>query len=410
MPHATGRSLRMRPLLLIAHRYLGLTIALFLLVAGATGALLAFYYEIDQALNPRLFKIPPSTAPSLQLQEVVSIVTRAYPESRIRVVSLKRDFDQSLRVSLTPRIDPATGKPYPQKVSDIYLNPHTGEILGERNRDAFKFDRLHIMPFIYKLHYSLHLPGRWGEWLFGIAAMLWMTGTLIGFYLTLPAGRHGKQSGATSLQKPRRSWLGRWRPAWKIKSGASATRLNFDLHRAGGLWLSGVMLIVAMSGVALTLGNEVFRPVVGWFGNITQDRLEVRTDPEALPHITYDRAISLAIAVLPAQMRGMRPVSVRHLPAQRTYAVFFAYPGFREEAFNVGLERLYIDSSTGHLISHVSYLNGTAADQFLGMQFSLHTGQMLGLPGRVLIGLSGIVIVALVLTGIAIWLRKMKPR
>jgi len=410
MQHATGRRWRMRPLLILAHRYLGLAIALFLLVAGATGALLAFYYEIDQALNPRLFKIAPSTAPTLQLQEVVAIVNQAYPESRIRVISLKRDVDQSLRVSLMPGINPANGKPYSQTVSDVYLNPYTGEILGARNRDAFKLDRLHVMPFIYKLHYSLHLPERWGEWLFGIAAMLWMAGALIGFYLTLPPGRHGKPGVAASLQKPHRSWLKRWLPAWKIKSGASTTRLNFDLHRAGGLWLWAVMLIVAMSGVALTLGNEVFRPVVGWFGDITPDRLQVRTAPGALPQITYDRAVSLATAALPAQMRGMRPVSVRHLPAQRTFAVFFAYPGFREEAFNVGLERLYIDSSNGHLISHVSYLNGTAADRFLGMQFSLHTGQMLGLPGRVLIGLSGIVIVALVLTGIAIWLRKIKPR
>ena len=31
-------------------------------------------------------------------------------------------------------------------------------------------------------------------------------------------------------------WWNRWRPAWRIKFNAGAYRINFDIHRAFGLW------------------------------------------------------------------------------------------------------------------------------------------------------------------------------
>lgn len=406
MLSGTGRAAWLRPLLVRIHRYTGLAIALFLAVAGATGTLLSFYYEIDHGLNPQLFEIEPVSRPLLSLQQVAAIVNDTYPDSRIRVISLNRKEHQSLRVSLVPKIDPLTRQPYPARVNEVYLNPYTGQIVGERNRGAFRLDRQHIMPFIYKLHYSLHLPGRWGEWLFGIASLLWMATAPLGFYLTLPA--NPQASNCPLRHAPRKGWFSRWLQAWKIKRGASATRFNFDLHRAGGLWFCGILLIVAMSGLALTLGNEIFRPVVGAFGKITPDNLVSYPNAPDSPAISYDEALAQASTHLPGNMRGMLPVSIRHLPNNRAFAVFFARPGFREEAFNIGLERIFIDSADGRLISHQSYLNGTAADKFLGMQFSLHTGQILGLPGRILICLSAAMTVAMVWTGIMLWRRKVR--
>jgi len=38
------------------HRYVGLLLATFLLVAGLTGSIIAFYVPLDAALNPELLK------------------------------------------------------------------------------------------------------------------------------------------------------------------------------------------------------------------------------------------------------------------------------------------------------------------------------------------------------------------
>ncbi len=45
----------------LVHRYVGLTIAVFLVMAGLTGALLAFYHELDGLLNPALTHVAPSS-------------------------------------------------------------------------------------------------------------------------------------------------------------------------------------------------------------------------------------------------------------------------------------------------------------------------------------------------------------
>ena len=53
---------------------------------------------------------------------------------------------------------------------------------------------------------------------------------------------------------------------------------------------------------------------------------------------------------------------------------------------------------------------GTAADIFVQAQFPLHSGRILGLPGRILISLMGIVVAMLSVTGVIIWWRKRASR
>ena len=46
-----------RPLLTLVHRYLGLSLALFLIIAGLTGAVISWDRELDACLNPELFAL-----------------------------------------------------------------------------------------------------------------------------------------------------------------------------------------------------------------------------------------------------------------------------------------------------------------------------------------------------------------
>lgn len=53
---------------------------------------------------------------------------------------------------------------------------------------------------------------------------------------------------------------------------------------------------------------------------------------------------------------------------------------------------------------------GTAADIFVQAQFPLHSGRILGLPGRILVSVMGLVVAALSVTGVVIWYRKRRAR
>ncbi len=172
----------MRATLVKLHRYVGLSVALFLVVAGLTGSVLAFQTEIDGWLNPRLFK---SETPgrSLLLSMVVSRIEAAVPGASVRGITMLGNKHGSLRVSLAGRGE----EPIAQ--DEIFVDGATRQILGGRLWGAARFDRAHLIPFLYKLHYSLHLPGSWGIWLMGGVALAWMLDCLVGFYLTLPRGK-----------------------------------------------------------------------------------------------------------------------------------------------------------------------------------------------------------------------------
>ncbi|HET8760590.1 MAG TPA: PepSY-associated TM helix domain-containing protein, partial [Nitrospiria bacterium] len=53
---------------------------------------------------------------------------------------------------------------------------------------------------------------------------------------------------------------------------------------------------------------------------------------------------------------------------------------------------------------------GTPGDVFMQIQFPLHSGQMAGLTGRIVIAAVGVVTAMLSITGVVIWFRKRRAR
>lgn len=410
----TARGRRVRPFLAKVHRYAGLGMALFLIVNGLTGALLAFYHELDQALNPGLFRVQERRTSALGPNALVAAVQKAYPDTQVSFLALHRADRESVHVRLSPGNKSADGKPNVPTIDEVYLDPYDGRIRGGRQTGALGVDRIHLMPFLYGLHRSLQLPERWGVWLMGLVALAWMIDCLVGVYLTLPSYRNPKTSACRTAGNPtERNWRQRWKPAWLIKRGAGASRLNFDLHRAGGLWLWGVLFTLAMSGAYFNLAQEVFRPVVSLFGTLSPNPVQTlpkRSGVQPAPQLSFEVAIERAQALLPEQARGMQPDFAGYMPAQGVYRVGFQEPGRGESAFILGFEQVFIDADTGQLRGRRGYGSGTSADKFLAWQFPLHSGQVLGLPGRMAVCITGLATVMLSITGVLMWNRKRKSR
>lgn len=385
----------------LVHRYAGLFIAFFLIVAGITGTALAFYTELDGWLNPDLYRIEERATPALNADALVQEVQQAYPDAVVTLMTLDRDPGQSVRVRLGDQESrPASG---PQSWTEIFVDPFDGRVLGGRDRGVFHADRAHFMPFIYKVHYTLYLPGMWGEWLFGIAALVWVFDCFVGFYLTLPQmARAAAPNG--------RSWWQKWQTAWKIKRGASATRLNFDLHRANGLWFWPVLLILAFTGVYFNLTDPVFRPIVSVFSTLAPDVAETAA---ALPaaqqprRISFEQAIERARAHLSPKSRQMKPAYIGLMPdAPGIYRVRFADVDRGDANWRFRYEMLYIDGVSGALAFSRGHHLGSAGDKFLLWQYPMHSGQLFGFWGRVFIGVVGLIVTLLSVTGVIIWLKK----
>ena len=147
-----------------------------------------------------------------------------------------------------PAKNPATGKPYDIDFGYIVLDPYTGKEIARLGEGRFTEGVLpNVMPFVYKLHTSLAL-GEIGVWILASLAIVWTVDCFIGLYLTLP----------TTLRK----FASRWGRAWLVKWRSGAFRLNFDLHRAGGLWLWPLLLVFAWSSVYLVDNFGLFEWVM----------------------------------------------------------------------------------------------------------------------------------------------------
>jgi uncharacterized iron-regulated membrane protein len=378
---------RWRPLWVRLHRYAGLATALFLLLAGLSGALLAFNHELDAALNPAMLRVTPQARPALAPGELSRRVEAQLPVAQVRFIALNAAPDEAVRLRVAPNTKSAA-----LGFDEVFADPYDGSVLGQRQWGAPRLDRAHLLPFVYKLHRSLYLPDKWGVWLLGGVALIWLPACLIGLYLTLPKGR---------------PLLRKWWPAWRVKAGASGYRLNFDLHRAGGLWLWGVLLPIAMSGVYFNLKHELFRPVVSLFGTLTPEPEQTlpKRKPQPQPRLTPDQALQRAATLLPPQATDLRPAFLMWQPERGVYRVGFEQPG-RGEAFRLRFEQVYLDAASGELKARRGYDSGTRADAFLAWQFPLHSGRMFGLPGRLLVCLAGVATAMLALTGLIIWWKK----
>jgi len=388
----------MRRLLVTLHRWFGLFAALFLFVAGLTGAVISWDHELDEWLNPHLFQAS-ATGPALPPLELAARLEAAEPRLRVRFMPLEIEPGHSLGLFVEPRLDPATQQPYALGYNQVALDPATGEVLGKRQWGKVSLERENLLPFLYKLHYSMHIPDAFsrqlGTLFMGIVAIVWVFDTLLALWISFP-----------SLKSWRQSFAFRWQ--------AGGHRLTFDLHRSGGVWLFLLVLMLAVTSVAMNLKEQVMRPVVGLFSTLTPSPFAARPSPavdgQKTAKMAVDRVIALAEGE--ARQRGITaPAGGVFLDSlSGVYGVGFFAAGNSHGDVGLGNPWLYFDAHTGQALGATIPGSGTAGDIFLQAMFPLHSGRIAGLPGRILISLCGLAIAMLSVTGVLIWARKHRAR
>ncbi|SDM10029.1 Uncharacterized iron-regulated membrane protein [Oryzisolibacter propanilivorax] len=400
----------MRAFWTVVHRWAGLAVALFLIVAGLTGAVISWDHEIDEWLNADIMHTPGRGA----LQDPLALAAAVEaddPRAEVSYMTLGLEEGHAASFLVRPRIDPATGARYTLGYNTAYVDPVTARITGHRDSRSIALSQRNLMPWLRHLHESLHVPAfwgsdRWGFRLMGAVALVWLLDSFVALYLTFPR----RQVARTAP----RHWLQRWRPAWAVRWRAGGYRLNFDLHRAGGLWVWIVILVVAFTSFSLNLYREVFYPLMSRISTTTPGPYETLV-PAPLGSFIAPR-IGFAQAIDIARSEGHR-LGLPHPPGGIWYGgdypfynVSFFDPGDEGGSLGMGLSNVYVSSQTGEVLGAHRPWHGTAADVFVQLQLPLHSGRILGLPGRILMSAMGLLVVMLSVTGIVIWARKRRAR
>jgi uncharacterized iron-regulated membrane protein len=245
-----------RPVVIKLHRYIGLSLALFLIIIAATGSIIAFYDDLERSFNARMRVVTPQDKGwSVRDALVIRAQLEAEdPRSHVFSLQFPQKPDESLFSRVMPAIDPQSREPYHIDYDEVFANPYTGERLGQRTIGEATLRPEGFFSFLYYLHYALIFPLGLGILLIGALGLVWAVESITGFYLTLPPKvKQGKDS-ARPKPKPR-PFLRRWSASWKVSRGQNSVRLILDLHRATGLWLWPLLLIFAITGFALNQGG-----------------------------------------------------------------------------------------------------------------------------------------------------------
>jgi uncharacterized iron-regulated membrane protein len=131
-------------------------------------------------------------------------------------------------------------------------------------------------------------------------------------------------------------------------------------------------------------------------------------DPRNRP-IGYDAAIAAARAEATRNGGTFTPRNAFYVAATGAYGVGFSRAG--EDGENgLGNSYLYVDAARGTVLAREIMGSGTPGGVFAQARFALHSGRILGLPGRILIALLGRALAGLSGTGVTIWARKTHQR
>lgn len=370
---------RWRPLWLNIHLYLALVVGFLFVLLGLTGSVNVFRWEIDSLLHPEL-RIAKPQSEFRALDEMVRAAHAAHS-----------DCEGSWSLQLPGNVSPMALVRCNETPSEqwfslrmIWVDPSTAEVVSSRTFGDF------FITWIYDLHWSL-LVGKAGHILVGFLGLLLLLSLSTGIYLWWPTPRG-------------------WKKALTVKRNARPQRLVFDLHKIFGLYAAPVLLALAFSGTYFVF-PEYVKPLVNGLSTITPEQREMESVPlpEQAP-ISVDEAVAVAKEVfpdgvpkwinLPSGPNGVYQVLMRRADENLNEWVNKTYGG----------SAVTIDQYSGRILAVRDSNQHSAGDVFLGVQWAFHYGEALGLPGRVLWCMAGLVPLVLYLTGIIRWLQKRRAR
>lgn len=382
--------LALRSWMVRLHRWVALAVGTWFALLGLTGALLVWHGELDRALNPAWFA-PRAVCASASIERPITSALATYS----RVIK---------NMPATQVMAPAehgTAFVVWSKASSgariqHFVDATCGEYLGRREWGAVRLDRAHIVPAIYELHRSI-LSGDIGHTLVGIVGLM-----LLGVAIT----------GAISAW-PRTSTRAAWARTLSVKRGAPARRWYYDLHRATGMWLVLFLLVMSISGTYLCFPKET-RQLIAAVLPMTKQNPPVQKASTQMGSswlagsagtpLTLDDLVSRAERLWPeATWSRLR------LPAKEAdpYEVRLLQSGeLREDTGDTSVQL----TADGQVVEKRDPLSAPPGDTFISWLFPLHSGEALGLPGRLAWSVFGLIPLLLFATGAWLWWRRRRAR
>ena len=346
------------------HRYTGLAVGLLLVLSGLSGSLLVFREEIETLIHPEWMRTVPREE-RVSLQSVLETVQHAYPKDRPLFIRIPRTPQQTYLIKLNNAHD-----------LFIYVDPYTGKILGEHRQEDT------VTGWIALLHTEL-LSGETGEIILGFGALLLVGMCISGVILWWPRNR-------------------KFLPGLRVQWSAPWKKVNFDVHRASGIYAGFFILFTAITAASLVFDKTA----ASMLNAITQSQ------PRPAPPVSHPRQAGGSLPSLDRMLHQADKI----LPAVTTWiglprnaeAPMVVRKKYAGEWHPNGRNFIYMDQYSGKVLQVENVLTSPVGTRILNTFYPIHIGVIGGTTTRIIQLIIGMIPLILLFTGGIMWWNRRK--
>jgi uncharacterized iron-regulated membrane protein len=264
-----------------------------------------------------------------------------------------------------------------------YINPYTGELLKEKEqlKDFF--------TVVLKIHRNLLLKKEIGRKIVGYSVIIFIISLTTGIILWFPKNIRIFKSKKGLKSK------------FSIKKTKNLKRILYDLHSILGFYGSFILIIIAITGLGWTFSwvdETLYRMVTFEQKEKTK---AVLIDSTALSYHTLDIAKNKM-----NYNQENRQLFLYILPKKPTLPLKISvYPN--DDSYGSS-DHFYIHPLTGNSIKTDLDINKKRGTKFRSLYYDIHTGSILGIWGKIIVFIAGLIGASLPITGFFLWRNKRK--
>ncbi|QJW91155.1 PepSY domain-containing protein [Spirosoma taeanense] len=354
------------------HLWLGLASGLVVFIVAVTGCLYAFKTEIEDLTQSYRY-VPTEARPVLSPSQMQAIAHQLLPGKSLHSVTYRTGGRAAILSYYHYE---------PTYYYLAYVNPYSGKVLHVQ-------DMSH--DFFYQVlqgHYYLWLPPAIGQPIVASSTLIFVVLLLSGMVLWWPKNR--------AARKQRFSV--KWQASWK--------RRNYDLHNVLGFYVTSVLLLLAFTG--LVWGFQWFARSVYWLTSGGESQVAYYEPTSIIP--------KQPVAPGAPVVDRLWYQTTIHTPMAETVEVHYPETATSSIAISTNPDastfwkgdHRYYDQYTLKEIPVKHLYNRfdetlTIADKIARLNYDVHVGAILGLPGKIIAFLASLIAASLPVTGFLIW-------
>lgn len=371
--------IRFRSTLSWLHRWLGLVSGVLVFLISVSGAVYVFEKEIFHAVHRDLLVVEPRQGERHPLSELLPVAQAALGDDR-RIGWFVARTDHEASWSFRSRKTNDSALTYFGEVEhdlEVFVDPWTGRVLGVLDR------RLEFFQLVKMFHWSLLLRTEIGQPIVGTAVAVFVVLLLSGLWLWRP-----------------RTWA---QAKAKLVPRLSGPLLNrvWSWHATLGAWTFPVALVIALTGLVWAFETVMVVVYVVASLSVTQPD---RSRPASGPPIGIAKERVLDSVLRSSLDRHPTATSVWFFPPGQDTgsAPVNTFVRFDETVYWNSADESW-DRHSGALLKSRHFRDGNRGERLVAMNYDIHVGSVLGLPGKILAFLASLVCASLPVTGLLMW-------